>query len=229
MKNFSCPALKNLPRGKKSRAEAVRRVLEAVYPDSECALQFQGDPFQLLVMARLSAQCTDKRVNAVAPALFARFPNAAAMAKGEIGEIESLVKSCGLYHTKAKNIRDMSRILTEEYRGVVPGDKKKLLALPGVGEKIANLMLGDVFGDPHVVADTHCIRISNRLGLAAFADPARVTKELEAILPKETQSAFCHRIVDFGREFCRAASPRCADCPLQKIDLKQKVLPNIIK
>ncbi len=214
MKNFLCPAQKSLPRARKSRAALVAEELEALYPAAECALSFEGDPFRLLIMARLSAQCTDKRVNQVSEHLFAAFPDVYAMAKAPLSEIEAHIRSCGLYQMKAKNILECSQILVEQYDGKVPADKKALLSLPGVGEKIANLMLGDVFGDPHIVADTHCIRIANRLGLAASENPSQVVKSLEAIVPKAEQSSFCHRIVWFGREICRAQSPRCADCPL---------------
>lgn len=214
--DFVCTAKKDLPRSPRRRAEAVNEAFVRQYPDAECMLDYGSDPFRLLVMARLSAQCTDKRVNEVAPVLFAAFPDAASMAAAPLEKIEEIVRPCGLYRTKAKSIRDASRVLIERYGGRVPSGKEELLALPGVGEKIANLMLGDVFGDPQVVADTHCIRIAGRLGLATSSDPSRTVRELEAVLPKEIRSDFCHRIVDFGREFCRAQSPRCESCPLRK-------------
>ncbi len=216
MKNVDCPALKAMPRGKKARAALLTDALKEVYPEAACALQYESDPFRLLVMARLSAQCTDKRVNEVSKPLFSALPNAKAFAEADLAVIEILVKPCGLYHTKAKSIQDFSRILCDKYGGEVPRTKEELLALPGVGEKIANLMLGDVFGDPHVVADTHCIRLSGRWRLTDSRDPAKVTIGLEKLLPKEEQSDFCHRVVDFGRDFCRAQNPDCENCPLNR-------------
>ena len=216
MKEVVCAALKVLPRGKKARAQALGAALKSVYPEAFCALEYEADPFRLLVMARLSAQCTDKRVNQVSKALFSALPDAASFAAAPLEQIEALVKPCGLYHTKAKSIQDFSRILVERYGGEVPRTKEELLALPGVGEKIANLMMGDVFGDPHIVADTHCIRLSGRWRLTDRRDPAHVTRDLEQIVPKEEQSDFCHRVVSFGRDFCRAQNPDCAACPLTK-------------
>ena len=216
MKEVDCPALKTLPRGKKARAAAIGEALRAVYPEAACALQYESDPFRLLVMARLSAQCTDKRVNEVSKALFKALPDARAFAEADLARIEELVKPCGLYRTKAKSIQDFSRILVLQYGGEVPRTKEELLALPGVGEKIANLMMGDVFGDPHIVADTHCIRLSGRWRLTESRDPARVTRDLEKIVPKAEQSDFCHRVVDFGRDWCRALNPDCEGCPLRR-------------
>lgn len=214
-----CPHLKGLKRGKMARAEEIARVLEDIYPDAVCALEYEADPFRLLVMARLSAQCTDKRVNLVSRDLFAALPDAAAFAKAPLEKIEALVKPCGLYHTKAKNLKEMSAILLAQYGGQVPRTKEELLALPGVGEKIANLMMGDVFGDPHIVADTHCIRLAGRWRLTESRDPARVTRDLEKIIPKKEQSDFCHRVVNFGRDRCRAQNPDCENCPFAE---KQK-------
>ncbi|MBP5288729.1 MAG: endonuclease III [Clostridia bacterium] len=216
MKEIVCPALKGLPKGKKARAIALGEGLKQVYPDAACALAYEQDPFHLLVMARLSAQCTDKRVNLVSRELFRVLPDARAFAGAPLEKIETLVKPCGLYHTKAKSIQDFSRILVERYGGQVPDTKEALLALPGVGEKIANLMMGDVFGDPHIVADTHCIRLSGRWKLTDSRVPEKVTRDLEKIVPKEEQSDFCHRVVDFGRDFCRAMNPDCEGCPLRK-------------
>lgn len=209
-----CPAASRFPRAKKSRAEKIHEILTVLYPKAECALDFRGDPFRLLVMARLSAQCTDKRVNEVSASLFEKYPDANAFAHADIKELEEAVKPCGLYRTKAAQIREMSKILTQDYGGIVPANKEILLSLPGVGEKIANLMMGDVFGDPHIVADTHLIRLAGRFGLTSSKNPAIVTRELEKTIPKAEQADFCHRMIFLGREFCKAQNPNCANCPL---------------
>ncbi|MBQ8418990.1 MAG: endonuclease III [Clostridia bacterium] len=197
---------------KKIRAAEVVRALEEKYPDATCALKYEGDPWRLLVMGRLSAQCTDARVNIVCEELFRRFPDAKAMADAPIGEIERLVYSCGVYKVKAQNIKDFSRIIVEEFDGKVPDTMEDLLTLPGVGRKIANLILGDIYGKPAIVADTHCIRISNRLGLANSKTPEKVEKALVEIVDPEKQSDFCHRLVWFGREVCDARKPDCENC-----------------
>ena len=197
---------------KKIRAAEVVRALEEKYPDATCALKYEGDPWRLLVMGRLSAQCTDARVNIVCEELFRRFPDAKAMADAPIGEIERLVYSCGVYKVKAQNIKDFSRIIVEEFDGQVPDTMEDLLTLPGVGRKIANLILGDIYGKPAIVADTHCIRISNRLGLANSKTPEKVEKALVEIVDPEKQSDFCHRLVWFGREVCDARKPDCENC-----------------
>ena len=197
---------------KKIRAAEVVRALEEKYPDATCALKYEGDPWRLLVMGRLSAQCTDARVNIVCEELFRRFPDAKAMADAPIGEIERLVYSCGVYKVKAQNIKDFSRIIVEEFDGKVPDTMEDLLTLPGVGRKIANLILGDIYGKPAIVADTHCIRISNRLGLANSKTPEKVEKALVEIVDPEKQSDFCHRLVWFGREVCDTRKPDCENC-----------------
>ena len=197
---------------KKIRAAEVVRALEEKYPYATCALKYEGDPWRLLVMGRLSAQCTDARVNIVCEELFRRFPDAKAMADAPIGEIERLVYSCGVYKVKAQNIKDFSRIIVEEFNGKVPDTMEDLLTLPGVGRKIANLILGDIYGKPAIVADTHCIRISNRLGLANSKTPEKVEKALVEIVDPEKQSDFCHRLVWFGREVCDARKPDCENC-----------------
>ena len=197
---------------KKIRAAEVVRALEEKYPDATCALKYEGDPWRLLVMGRLSAQCTDARVNIVCEELFRRFPDAKSMADAPIGEIEKLVYSCGVYKVKAQNIKDFSRIIIEEFDGKVPDTMEDLLTLPGVGRKIANLILGDIYGKPAIVADTHCIRISNRLGLANSKTPEKVEKALVEIVDPEKQSDFCHRLVWFGREVCDARKPDCENC-----------------
>lgn len=190
----------------------VKRLSER-YPQAQCSLT-AADAFQLLVATRLSAQCTDARVNLVTPALFERFPTVEAMAAATPEEIEPYIRSCGLYKTKARDLAAMARMLCEVHGGQVPNTMEALTALPGVGRKTANLICGDVYGMPGaVVADTHCIRISNRLGLAKGTDPRRVENQLRALLPPEESNDFCHRLVLFGRDVCTARSPRCDECP----------------
>lgn len=195
------------------RAKTVVDTLKKRYPTAECALKYEGDPWRLLVMGRLSAQCTDARVNKVCEALFLRFPDASAMAAAPVEEIEKIVYPCGVYHVKAKNIRDFSKIIVDDYCGKVPDTMDGLLTLPGVGRKIANLILGDIYGKPAIVADTHCIRISNRLGLCDSKAPEKVEAQLSVIIEKSEQNDFCHRLVMYGREVCRAKSPDCENCP----------------
>ncbi len=205
---------------KKARAAYIVAELEKIYPDAACALESGGDPWRLLVMGRLSAQCTDARVNTVCRELFAHFPDAAAMAAAPLEEIEKLVYSCGVYKVKAKNIRDFSAIITEKYGGRVPDSMEELLTLPGVGRKIANLILGDVYGKPAIVADTHCIRISNRLGLCDSKVPEKVERTLSALVAPEKQSDFCHRLVQFGRDTCDARKPKCEACHFSGLKCK---------
>lgn len=205
---------------KKARAAYIVAELEKIYPDAACALESGGDPWRLLVMGRLSAQCTDARVNTVCRELFAHFPDAAAMAAAPLEEIEKLVYSCGVYKVKAKNIRDFSAIITEKYGGRVPDSMEELLTLPGVGRKIANLILGDVYGKPAIVADTHCIRISNRLGLCDSKVPEKVERTLSALVAPEKQPDFCHRLVQFGRDTCDARKPKCEACPFSGLKCK---------
>lgn len=189
-------------------------VLKERYPAALCALQYEKD-YELMIAVRLSAQCTDARVNLITPKLFARFPTLDAFADADIAEVEAYVHSCGFYQQKAKDIVLACRMLREEYDRKVPDTMEQLLRLPGVGRKTANLLLGDIYNQPAVVCDTHCIRISNRLGLASGKEPEKVEKQLRAILPPEESSAFCHRIVLFGREVCTARAPKCASCPLR--------------
>ena len=201
---------------KKRLAAAVTERLKEIYPQAECALEYGGDPWKLLVMGRLSAQCTDKRVNIVSKELFEKFPTAEAMASGDISEIENIVKPCGLYRLKADNLREASRLLITEFKGEVPDTMEDLLKFPGVGRKIANLLLGDIFGKPAIVCDTHCIRICGRLGLypETLKDPGKIEKILKELILPEEGSDFCHRIVLFGRDVCTARSPSCQNCPL---------------
>ena len=195
-------------------AEIVER-LKKIYPSAECALEFGGEPWKLLVMGRLSAQCTDARVNIVCRELFAEYPTLESLADAPIEEIERIVRPCGLYHTKAASIKAACIKLRDEYGGELPQDVGKLCEFPGVGRKIANLLLGDVFRIPGVVADTHCIRICGRLGFypEELKDPVRVERILTDAIPSEYQTDTCHRLVDFGRDICRAQSPRCNACP----------------
>ena len=189
-------------------------ILKRRYPDPMCALHYEKD-YELMIAVRLSAQCTDARVNLVTPALFAAYPTLEAMASAPIEHVEELVHSCGFYKHKARDIVLACQMLLIRYGGKVPGTMEELLKLPGVGRKTANLLLGDLYAVPgSVVCDTHCIRICGRLGLSQGKDPEKVENQLRAILPPEESSDFCHRIVLFGRDICTAQSPRCAECPL---------------
>ena len=200
---------------KQQRALAAVQALEQLFPDAICSLDHQ-DPLQLLIATRLSAQCTDARVNLVTPALFARFPTLDDFASAQVSEVAELIRSCGLYQTKARDIVAMARMLKEDFGGVIPNTVEQLTKLPGVGRKTANLVCGDVYGMPGaVVADTHCIRISGRLGLCDSKDPLKVEKQLRALLPPDKSNDFCHRLVLFGRAVCKAQNPSCDACPMQ--------------
>lgn len=207
----------------KEKAAKVVSLLEERYPEAECALRWEGEPFKLMVMGRLSAQCTDARVNIVSKTLFARFPTAEALSEGDLSEIEEIVRPCGLFRTKAAQIREECRILVRDYGGTLPRDMETLLSFPGIGRKIANLLLGDIYGLPAVVADTHCIRVSERLGLTKKGEkrPEATEKQLSAIVAPEKQSDLCHRFVLFGREICSARAPQCGDCPLSALCRKR--------
>ena len=192
----------------------IIEILKARYPDAPCALHY-GKDYELMIAVRLSAQCTDARVNLVTPALFAAYPTLEAMASADIGHIEQLVHSCGFYKHKARDIVLGCQMLLSDYNGKVPGTMEQLLKIPGVGRKTANLLLGDLYGVPgSVVCDTHCIRICERLGLSKGKDPEKVEQQLRAILPAQESSDFCHRIVLFGRDCCTARNPKCGECPL---------------
>ena len=192
----------------------ILRILEEKYPQSLCTLHYRKD-YELMIAVRLSAQCTDARVNQVTPALFAAYPTLEAMAAAPIADVENYVRSCGFYKHKARDIVLACQMLLRDYGGKVPGTMEELLKLPGVGRKTANLLLGDIYGVPgSVVCDTHCIRICGRLGLSQGKEPEKVEKQLRAILPPEKSSDFCHRIVLFGREVCTARNPKCGQCPL---------------
>ena len=200
----------------KKKIQKICDFVFSQYPQAECSLEFCGDPFKLLVMSRLSAQCTDARVNIVSKELFAVFPDVYSMANADVSEIESIVRPCGLFRTKAKSIKEMSVTLVEKFGGEVPQDMESLLTLPGVGRKIANLMRGDCFGMGDIVADTHCIRLTNRFGLCNSENPLAVERALDGLVPKDIQSAYCHRMVYFGREYCKAQNPKCGECPLKE-------------
>ena len=199
----------------KEKALAIIELLKARYPDAPCALHYQTD-YQLMIAVRLSAQCTDARVNLVTPALFAAYPTLEALANARVEDIESYIHSCGFYRQKAKDIVGACQMLLEKHGGKVPDTMEALLALPGVGRKTANLLLGDLYAQPgSVVCDTHCIRICGKLGLSQGKDPEKVESQLRKILPPEESSDFCHRIVLFGREVCIARSPKCGECELR--------------
>ena len=204
---------------KKARLAAIVERFKKIYPEATCALEYEGDPWKLLVMGRLSAQCTDARVNIVCRELFSRFPCAKDMAEGDVEEIERIVKPCGLYRMKASSIKEASRMLVEDYSGELPRDMDELLKLPGVGRKIANLLLGDVYGLPSVVCDTHCMRICGRFGMyrEGLRDPGKIEKILLELLPYGEGSDFCHRIVNFGRDVCSSRMPKCDTCPLKDL------------
>ena len=204
---------------KKRRISLAIRRLEELYPDAECALRYGGDPWKLLIMGRLSAQCTDARVNIVSEELFEKFPTPADMAEGDIEEIERIVKPCGLYRMKAANLKDSSKMLVEEFGGELPRDMDSLLRFPGVGRKIANLLIGDVFGGEAIVCDTHFMRIMGRLGMypEALKDPNKIERIMLELMDPRLGSDFCHRVVIFGRDICSARSPECDRCPLSDI------------
>ncbi len=204
---------------KRERLAKIVRRMKEIYPNAECALEYEGDAWKLLIMGRLSAQCTDARVNIVSKELFDRFPTPESMMNAEISEIEEIIKPCGLFRMKAANIKDSSRMLVERFGGELPGDMESLLELPGVGRKIANLLIGDVFGGEAIVCDTHCIRIMGRVGMypEKEKDPNKIEKILRELIDLSEGSDFCHRIVLFGREVCTARSPACSECPIRDL------------
>ena len=202
---------------KKQRAEKVCQLLKIEYPEAVCQLN-ADTPFQLLVATRLSAQCTDARVNLVTPALFKKYPTENELAEAEIEDVEKLIHSCGFYHGKARDLVGMAKAVRDVHGGILPDTIEELTTLPGVGRKTANLIVGDVYKKPAVVADTHVIRITNLLGLVSGTkDPKKVEEELKKILPPEESNDFCHRIVLHGRAVCIARRPKCAECVLGDI------------
>ena len=199
------------------KVKSIVEILKSRYPDPMCALHYEKD-YELMIAVRLSAQCTDARVNPITPALFAAYPTLEAMAAAPISHVEELVHSCGFYKHKARDIVLACQMLLSDYSGKVPGTMEELLRLPGVGRKTANLLLGDLYAVPgSVVCDTHCIRICGRLGLSQGKEPEKVERQLRAILPPEESSDFCHRVVLFGREICTARNPKCGECPLRHL------------
>ena len=198
----------------KEKVNSIIEILKNRYPDALCALHYKKD-YELMIAVRLSAQCTDARVNMITPALFEAYPTLEAMAAADITDVENYVRSCGFYKHKARDIVLACQMLISDYGGKVPGTMEELLKLPGVGRKTANLLLGDLYGEPgSVVCDTHCIRICSRLGLSEGKDPEKVEMQLRKILPPEESNDFCHRIVLFGRDCCTARKPDCGNCPL---------------
>ena len=204
---------------KRERIALIIDELKKIYPDATCALEFGGEPWKLLVMGRLSAQCTDARVNIVCKELFARFPTAQSLANAEYKEIEEIIRPCGLFRTKAQSIKDACKMLVEEYDGELPDTMDELLKFPGVGRKIANLLLGDIFHKPAIVADTHMIRICGRFGMypQKQKDPHKVEIIMSELVEESEQSDLCHRIVQFGRDTCSARSPKCNECPISHL------------
>lgn len=202
---------------KQELALAVIERLKKEYPLAECTLDYQ-DAWQLLVSVRLAAQCIDARVDMVTPKLYEKFPTVAALAAADVGEIEEIVRPCGLGPSKARDISACMKVLHEKYDDRVPETFEELLALPGVGRKSANLVMGDVFGKPAIVTDTHCIRLCNLIGLVdGIKEPAKVEKELWKIIPPEEGSDLCHRFVHHGRAVCVARRPDCPHCCLKDI------------
>ena len=199
----------------KAGVKRIIETLKAKYPDALCSLQYEKD-YELLFAVRLSAQCTDARVNLVTPALYARYPTLESFAEADIEEVGQYIHSCGFFRAKAKDIVLAAQMLISDYGGKVPGTMEELLKLPGVGRKTANLILGDVYGKESYVCDTHCIRITGRLGLTdGSKDPLQVERQLRQGIPPKESGPFCHRLVLFGREVCTARAPRCDACPLR--------------
>ena len=201
---------------KKERALKICELLKTAYPEAVCQLN-ADTPFQLLVATRLSAQCTDARVNLVTPALFQKYPTENELEEAPIDDVENLIHSCGFYHGKARDLVGMAIAVRDTYKGTLPDTIEELTKLPGVGRKTANLIVGDVYKKPAVVADTHVIRITNLLGLTDSKDPKKVELQLKKILPPEESNDFCHRIVLHGRAVCIARRPKCAECILKDV------------
>ena len=191
--------------------------LKALYPDAACSLDY-GKDYELLITVRLAAQCTDERVNQISPALFARFPTLQAFAEADVEEVGKYVHSCGFWRAKSRDIVACAQMLLDRFGGVVPDNMEDLLSLPGVGRKTANLILGDIYGKEGYVCDTHCIRITGRLGITdGSKDPVKVEQQLRMTIAPEEASDFCHRMVLHGRALCMARNPKCGDCPLREL------------
>lgn len=201
---------------KKERALKAVEILKELYPDAICSLT-ASNPFELLVAVRLSAQCTDARVNIVTPALFDRYKTIEDYAGADVKDIEKYIHSCGFYKSKAESIVGMAQRILSDFDGKVPDTLEELITLPGVGRKTANLIVGDIYGKPAIVVDTHCIRITNRIGLVAEKDPKKIEFALKKIIPAEEGSDFCHRLVLFGRDICSARKPLCDECKMREI------------
>lgn len=202
----------------KQKVKFAVEKLKELYPNAGCSL-YADNPFELLVAARLSAQCTDARVNLITPKLFERYPDAEALSRADVAELEEIIKSCGLYKTKVRDLIGMSKMLVEQFDSVIPDTIEQLTKLPGIGRKTANLIVGDVYGKPAVVADTHFIRLCNRLGFVDTKDPLKVEMRMRKLLPPEESNAFCHRVVHHGRQVCTARAPKCQECGLSGICL----------
>ena len=198
---------------KKEKALIINDELNRLYPEAACSLTYTN-PLELIIATVLSAQCTDARVNIVSKDLFVRYRTAEDFAGADLDELMRIIKPCGFYKNKAKNIQGLCRAVIERFGGSIPGTMDELLTLPGVGRKTANLVLGTVFNDPDIVADTHCIRLSNRFGLCNSEDPVKVEQQLTALIPKPERLVFCHRLIYHGRAVCTARSPKCGDCTL---------------
>ena len=202
---------------KQDKVNAVITALEKQYPDAKCSLTYE-EPFQLLIATRLSAQCTDERVNKVTPALFKRYPTLEDFASADFDELCSYIHSCGFFRAKATSIIEMSQQLINDYNSVLPDSIDELTKLSGIGRKTANLICGDIYGKPAIIADTHCIRLSNRLGLVKnTTDPYKVEQGLNKVIPAQYRTKFCHNLVHHGREMCSARNPKCNICPLSSV------------
>lgn len=205
---------------KKEIALLAVEALKQEYPDAICSLEY-SDPFQLLVATRLAAQCTDARVNMITPALFSEFPDAKSMADADVERVKELIRSCGFFNTKSKDLIEMSKSIINDFDGKVPDTIEELTTLSGVGRKTANLIVGDIYGKPAVVVDTHCIRITRRLGLHTEKDATKIEKILRGLLPSSESNDFCHRLVLHGRAVCKAQSPRCDNCCMSEFCRKK--------
>ncbi|MBR6522485.1 MAG: endonuclease III [Oscillospiraceae bacterium] len=204
----------------KEVALKIVELLEQEYPEALCSLEYEKD-YELLFATRLAAQCTDERVNKVTPTLYSRYPSLEALAEAKLEDVEEIIRSCGFFHTKARDIIAASQMLLLDFGGVVPDNMEDLLKLPGVGRKTANIILGDIYRKPAVVTDTHCIRLANRMGLAVGKEPYKVEMQLAELIPPEKQSDFCHRLVLHGRAVCSARKPTCDVCVLHDVCAKK--------